>query len=154
MSYLLLCVFPNPLKFLMCLHSLCASAERSTKEPPKDGKKADIVATEGASSSAGVANGGKIVEATVSPPSIVPMDAVTVPSNEATPLASVAPPTSEATPMAPTPALVVSYQQLSFISSDELSKIGQAEKAFGALYFESILCLLAAILPELSSVSF
>eukprot|EP00731_Ephydatia_muelleri_P019637 Em0012g462a len=129
-------------------------AGKSTKVPPKDEMKADIFATEGTFSSAGCGNGGKTVEISLSPPSTAPMDTVTVSSNEATPLASAAPPTSEAppAPTAPKPVLVESHQQLSFISSDELSKIGQAEKAFGALYLESILCLLAAILPQLTSL--
>ena len=144
--------FPDPTTF----GAMCATAGKSTKVPPKDEMKADIFATEGTFSSAGCGNGGKTVEISLSPPSTAPMDTVTVSSNEATPLASAAPPTSEAppAPTAPKPVLVESHQQLSFISSDELSKIGQAEKAFGALYLESILCLLAAILPQLTSVRF
>ena len=146
-----------------------ATAEKSTREPPKDEKKADIVATEGASPtsaggahdgkiveatpSAGGAHDGKIVEATPSPPSTAPTDAVS--SGEATPLASGAPPMSEAPPMATVqPVAKASTQQMAFISSDELSKIGQAEKTFGALYLEHMFGLLAAILPDSTTVRF
>ena len=161
-----------------------ATAEKSTREPPKDEKKADIVATEGASPtsaggahdgkiveatpsaggahdgkiveatpSAGGAHDGKIVDATPSPPSTAPTDAVS--SGEATPLASGAPPMSEAPPMATVqPVAKASTQQMAFISSDELSKIGQAEKTFGALYLEHMFGLLAAILPDSTTVRF
>ena len=56
---------------------------------------------------------------------------------------------SEAPPMATVqPVAKASTQQMAFISSDELSKIGQAEKTFGALYLEHMFGLLAAILPD------
>lgn len=141
---------------IWCLCSMCATAEKSIKEPPKDEKKADIVATEGTSPSSAGADDGKTVETSVSPPSAAPMDAATVPSSEATPLASAAPQTSEAppAPVAPLQLATKAPTQLSFISSDELSKIGQAEKTFGVLYLEHMFGLLAAILPDSSSVRF
>ena len=135
-------------------------AERSKKVPaPADQKKTE---TEGALPLTESSDGGKVAGLSPNPvsPAAAPTAVEATPTAveatptavEATPTAVEATPTAGATPPTPTSALPSPQQLLSFITSEELSRIGQAEKTFGALYLEQMFGLLAAILPDSPSV--